>query len=56
LARVNSAGGAAHVLAVSLDQLADFASLVSGVRPCVCDRATQPDIISDECGAVGVGE
>jgi hypothetical protein len=56
LAGVNSASGAANVLAVSLDQLADFASLVSGVGPCVCDRATQADIIADELYAVGVGE
>jgi len=54
VAGVNSAGGAAHVFAVSLDQLADFASLVCGMGACVSDGTTQADIIADEFCAVGV--
>jgi len=56
LAGVNSACRSADVFAVPLDQLADFASLVSGVGACVGDGPAQPNIIAYECRTVGVGK
>jgi hypothetical protein len=56
LAGVNSASGAADVLAVSLDQLADFASLVSGVGPVSATAPPNRTSSRYELYAVGVGE
>jgi hypothetical protein len=53
---IDPPGRPTYVLAVSFDQLADFASLVSGMRARISHRAAEANVVANVIDAIRVAE